>query len=119
MEAKGAIKRKLATLYLAGEREILAFANSESDLPHPILSALHPYPPPSAQSGDAQKLLNEIRADIGDCTRCRLSEQRRNIVFGVGNPSADLMFIGEAPGRDEDLQGEPFVGRAGQLLTKI
>ena len=63
--------------------------------------------------------LTAIRADIGDCTRCKLHRGRRQIVFGVGNPSADLMFVGEAPGRDEDEQGIPFVGRAGQLLTKI
>ena len=64
--------------------------------------------------------LTEIRADIGDCTRCKLHRLgRRQIVFGVGNPDADLMFVGEAPGRDEDEQGIPFVGRAGQLLTKI
>ncbi len=62
----------------------------------------------------------EIRTDIGDCTRCKLHKLgRKQIVFGVGNPNADLMFVGEAPGRDEDEQGEPFVGRAGQLLTKI
>ena len=61
-----------------------------------------------------------VRAEIGDCTRCKLHKLgRRQIVFGVGNPNADLMFVGEAPGRDEDIQGEPFVGRAGQLLTKI
>jgi DNA polymerase len=61
-----------------------------------------------------------VRVDIGDCTRCKLHGQgRKQIVFGVGNPSADLMFVGEAPGADEDLQGIPFVGRAGQLLTKI
>ena len=64
--------------------------------------------------------LAAVRADIGDCTRCKLhSLGRTQIVFGVGNPEADLMFVGEAPGRDEDLQGFPFVGRAGQLLTKI
>lgn len=64
--------------------------------------------------------LVSIRADIGDCTRCKLHAQGRSqIVFGVGNPSADLMFVGEAPGADEDAQGVPFVGRAGQLLTKI
>ena len=64
--------------------------------------------------------LTAIRADIGDCTRCKLHRLgRRQIVFGVGNPEADLMFVGEAPGRDEDEQGVPFVGRAGQLLTKI
>ena len=64
--------------------------------------------------------LAAIREDIGDCTRCKLHTLgRRQVVFGVGNPNADLMFVGEAPGADEDLQGEPFVGRAGQLLTKI
>ena len=64
--------------------------------------------------------LAAIRADIGDCTRCKLHTLgRRQIVFGVGHPDADLMFVGEAPGADEDIQGEPFVGRAGQLLTKI
>src|SRR6185295_1274436 len=62
-----------------------------------------------------------IKADIGpDCTRCKLHTLgRRQVVFGVGNPEADLMFVGEAPCADEDIQGEPFVGRAGQLLTKI
>jgi uracil-DNA glycosylase family 4 len=64
--------------------------------------------------------LAAIRADIGDCTRCKLCGLgRKQIVFGVGNPNADLMFVGEAPGRDEDLQGEPFVGRSGQKLTQI
>jgi DNA polymerase len=61
-----------------------------------------------------------IRENLGECTRCKLHTLgRRQIVFGVGNPNADLMFVGEAPGADEDIQGEPFVGRAGQLLTKI
>ena len=60
------------------------------------------------------------RTDLGDCTRCKLHGLgRQQIVYGVGNPSADLMFVGEAPGADEDIKGEPFVGRAGQLLTKI
>ncbi len=64
--------------------------------------------------------LEAIRSDLGECTRCKLSGLgRQQIVFGVGNPSAELMFVGEAPGRDEDKQGIPFVGRAGQLLTKI
>jgi DNA polymerase len=68
----------------------------------------------------ADEALAAIRADIGDCTRCKLHTLgRRQIVFGVGNPDADLMFVGEAPGADEDIQGIPFVGRAGQLLTKI
>ncbi len=69
---------------------------------------------------DPVEALRIIREDLGDCTRCRLHKQgRKQIVFGVGNPSADLMFIGEAPGADEDQQGEPFVGRAGQLLTNM
>jgi len=64
--------------------------------------------------------LTAVRTDIGDCTRCKLHGLgRRQIVFGVGHPNADLMFVGEAPGADEDIQGIPFVGRAGQLLTKI
>jgi uracil-DNA glycosylase len=65
------------------------------------------------------KSLEELRAAIGDCRRCKLWSGRTHLVFGVGNPKANLMFIGEGPGRDEDLQGEPFVGRAGQLLTDI
>ena len=65
--------------------------------------------------------LEALRLDIGpDCSRCKLHTLgRKQVVFGVGNPNADLMFVGEAPGADEDIQGEPFVGRAGQLLTKI
>jgi uracil-DNA glycosylase len=69
---------------------------------------------------DPAQALRLIREDIGDCTRCPLHRQgRKQIVFGVGNPHADLMFIGEAPGADEDQQGEPFVGRAGQLLNNM
>ena len=63
--------------------------------------------------------LEDLRTELGDCQRCKLSAGRTNIVFGVGNPKAQLMFVGEGPGRDEDLQAEPFVGRAGQLLTEI
>ena len=64
--------------------------------------------------------LAAIRDELGDCTRCKLHGQgRKQIVFGVGNPAADIMFVGEAPGADEDTQGVPFVGRAGQLLTKM
>jgi|SRR4051812_10268323 uracil-DNA glycosylase family 4 len=70
-------------------------------------------------TGDKPAALKLIREDIGDCTRCRLSQQRTNIVFGVGNTDADIMFIGEGPGADEDAQGEPFVGRAGQLLNNM
>jgi len=73
----------------------------------------------SGGSAGASETLDGIRQELGDCQRCGLARGRKNIVFGVGNPAARLMFVGEAPGRDEDLQGEPFVGEAGQLLTKI
>jgi uracil-DNA glycosylase len=89
---------------------------------------------PSASSPDIQEIhlplepsvaplsrlsLPELEAVAKQCTACRLHQGRTHVVFGVGNPHAELMFAGEAPGRDEDLQGEPFVGRAGQLLTRI
>jgi DNA polymerase len=87
-------------------------------------SAVGPVDPPGETESFAAEgtgdLLPVIRTDLGDCTRCKLHALgRKHIVFGVGNPQADLMFVGEAPGADEDIQGEPFVGRAGQLLTKI
>jgi DNA polymerase len=63
--------------------------------------------------------LAAVREELGDCRRCGLCVGRQNIVFGVGNPDAHLVFVGEAPGADEDVQGEPFVGKAGQLLTKM
>ncbi len=69
---------------------------------------------------DPVAALKLIREDLGDCTRCKLHKQgRKQIVFGVGDPHADLMFVGEGPGADEDTQGEPFVGRAGQLLNNM
>jgi DNA polymerase len=64
-------------------------------------------------------LLEELQTIALACEKCRLAKTRTQVVYGVGNPNADLMFIGEAPGRDEDIQGKPFVGRAGQLLTDI
>jgi DNA polymerase len=76
--------------------------------------------PPIPANLCAADALEHVRQKwIGDCTRCKLHSGRSNIVFGTGDPEARLMFVGEGPGRDEDLQGEPFVGRAGQLLTRI
>jgi DNA polymerase len=72
-----------------------------------------------ASGPDAEQALAALRAEIGDCDRCRLCEKRTHLVFGVGNPRARLMFVGEGPGSEEDRQGVPFVGRAGQLLNKI
>lgn len=88
---------------------------------HPItpLAGLQDTAPGEGAPRDPATALQAIRDDIGDCRRCRLCEKRTRIVFGVGSPRARLMFVGEGPGADEDVQGEPFVGRAGQLLTKI
>ena len=80
-------------------------------------SAAIPTEEPSAMA--SVHSLEELRAEIGDCQRCRLCEKRNSIVFGVGNPNAEIVFVGEGPGYEEDKQGEPFVGRAGQLLTQI
>ena len=77
-------------------------------------------PKPEQGVNDPTTALKLIREDLGDCTRCKLHKQgRKQIVFGVGNPRAELMFVGEGPGADEDAQGEPFVGRAGQLLNNM
>jgi len=85
-----------------------------ADVPSPIPMPTEPPPPASS----AESLL-QILTDIGDCRRCRLHEARNKIVFGVGNERAPLVFVGEGPGADEDAQGIPFVGRAGQLLTQM
>jgi uracil-DNA glycosylase family 4 len=97
-------RTKAAIAALVSEEESLEVANSK----------------PESHVSDPAEALRLIREDLGDCTRCRLHKQgRKQIVFGVGNPNAELMFIGEAPGADEDQQGEPFVGRAGQLLNNM
>ena len=96
-------------------------ANERGDAPEPVVDA-GPVAPAKASHYVLTPVdaLVGVRTDIGDCTRCKLHTLGRSqIVFGVGNPEADLMFVGEAPGADEDVQGIPFVGRAGQLLTKI
>lgn len=105
------------TFYRRGEApppEVCLPADSvEAAAPEPQKYTSHALP------GDKPAALQIIRNEIGDCTRCRLHEQRTNIVFGVGNFNADIMFVGEGPGADEDAQGEPFVGRAGQLLNNM
>jgi uracil-DNA glycosylase family 4 len=99
-------------------------SNAAPSTPVSALPASVPAPSASAPAPSASAprtwTLQAIREDIGDCTRCKLATLgRKQIVFGVGNPNADLMFVGEGPGADEDIQGIPFVGRAGQLLTKM
>jgi DNA polymerase len=90
-------------------------ARSKSAQATPVLQTL----PSRLELAPADDTLERILADIGDCKRCRLCEKRNKIVFGSGNPQAKLAFVGEGPGADEDQQGLPFVGRAGQLLTQM
>ena len=97
-------------------------APTASEAPRRTVVSLIPSPSQSVRTpGEGLRFLTVLREEIGpSCERCKLHTLgRKQVVFGVGNPSADLMFVGEAPGADEDEQGEPFVGRAGQLLTKI
>ncbi|MGB8580152.1 MAG: uracil-DNA glycosylase [Candidatus Sulfotelmatobacter sp.] len=99
-------------------REEMAARKSAVVIEENILETIAPKPEQGV--ADPAAALRMIREDLGDCTRCKLHKQgRKQIVFGVGNPRAELMFIGEGPGADEDTQGEPFVGRAGQLLNNM
>ena len=83
-------------------------------------AAVHPVAPTIEKSSVPQSsALVAVREELGDCTRCKLHKGRKNIVFGEGNPNALLVFVGEGPGQEEDVQGRPFVGAAGQLLTDI
>jgi uracil-DNA glycosylase len=112
-----------------GRSGTLGVSRQPSPAPAPVAEAADepptPYPtPPPVLYDEGQVMhsgrgLNALRAEIGDCQRCKLAKGRRHIVFGTGNPEANLMFVGEAPGGEEDVQGEPFVGPAGQLLTKM
>ncbi len=84
--------------------------------PAPPLAPLEaPTPPPAATA----RTLEDIRRELGDCRRCKLCSERKQLVFGTGNPGAQLVFVGEGPGAEEDVQGLPFVGPAGQLLTRM
>jgi len=85
----------------------------------PLIESQPPVRPNTTTSADKTAALAALRDEVLPCTACSLHETRNSTVFGAGNPDADVVFIGEAPGRDEDIQGEPFVGRSGQLLTKI
>lgn len=96
----------------AGKHGILSIDNSGVGVYEDLSGWGH------AQAGNLITL-EAIRKELGDCKRCKLHSGRRNIVFGTGNENAKLLFVGEGPGRDEDVKGEPFVGKAGQLLTRI
>lgn len=99
----------------AAERFVGGGGGPPGTLPLPAAARIPGGEPGAAAAGS----LEELRSAIGDCRRCKLAPHRTHLVFGVGNPRARLMFVGEAPGADEDQRGEPFVGRAGQLLTEI
>ncbi len=138
----------LAWLEAAGVREVplpLPIAQRPAASPRPERSDPPPARPPAASGGPAapaparplapapsiesaaaggekgcgSDALLAVRRDLGDCTRCKLAAGRTRLVFGVGDPAADLVFVGEGPGADEDREGEPFVGKAGQLLTRM
>jgi uracil-DNA glycosylase len=108
-------------------REILAAARSQFEYLQDLGIASQDIGSPGTQTGQqptmadspGKETLEEIREDLGDCQRCGLARSRTNLVFGVGNSNAQLVLVGEAPGREEDLKGEPFVGEAGRLLDKI
>jgi len=107
-------------LGVAGVSRDPAWRQRRADILPPTAPSAEPTQAPVRVFADRREALSAVRDEIGDCTRCKLHRLgRKQIVFGVGNPEADLMFVGEAPGADEDVQGIPFVGRAGQLLTKI
>jgi DNA polymerase len=107
-----------ATLGVTGY-EVAPVPRVRSDPPpEPAVVAGEPADLVAAEAANADTL-QALRDVIGDCRRCKLAPHRTNLVFGVGHPRAELVFVGEGPGRDEDEQGEPFVGRAGRLLTEI
>ena len=136
-QVAGEVARHLAWLRDAGVREVpvpepvtlVRPASAPAVLARPAPPAAPRPPAPAvesrpaatavAQKGCGSPDLLAIREDLGDCRRCKLAGGRTTLVFGVGAPRAELMFVGEGPGADEDLQGEPFVGMAGQLLTKM
>jgi len=132
-DSRAAIARDLAA-HLRFLREMgIESAATPAPASRPAEGASAPSPPPAPGAAPSEpglldeepyrpfrvETLEAIRADLGDCQRCALHATRTKLVFGVANPTARLMFIGEAPGADEDRRGEPFVGRAGQLLDRM
>ncbi len=123
------LRRHLAWQEADGSRTIFADRQAKAPVNQPAPTKAVPVAPPvKAQApaaapvtdSGARRTLDEIRRELGDCQRCKLCKLgRHSIVFGVGNPRAELVFVGEAPGEEEDRQGVPFVGKAGQLLTKM
>jgi len=111
-------------LALRGRSGLLGVSRTKSRRIEPAVSTAHVGPRTEGESAPSGTFvgaegLAAVRSELGDCQRCKLCTGRKNLVFGVGNPRAHLVFVGEGPGADEDEQGEPFVGKAGQLLTKM
>jgi uracil-DNA glycosylase len=120
LAAQSQVESAPESIEIESEREELAKATKAAQTSAPAAPVKIGAPLPETSPAARVSALKVIREDIGDCTRCVLHKQgRKQIVFGVGNTQADIMFVGEAPGADEDEQGEPFVGRAGQLLNNM
>ncbi len=113
------MRDELLELTVALKGRLLAYKEARGSLSELSLNGDSPQSGISDNEPKQLVSLDDIRAELGDCRRCKLHGGRTNLVFGEGNPDADLVFVGEAPGADEDMQGRPFVGRAGQLLTDI
>lgn len=111
------LRRHLAWQEADGTRTLLKDPAVAKPASAPVVARASEQPAPTVTG--AVKTLDEIRTELGDCQRCKLCKGRKQIVFGVGNPRAELVFVGEGPGEEEDKQGIPFVGAAGQLLTKM
>ena len=137
LEIVKSLKASVRELKTWGIRDFLKSAPPAASTPPPPAPVITP-DPSTLVAGDTRELfpglapktpsrppvpafqsLGEVEEFLKDCSRCRLSEQRNRLVFGVGNPRAEILFVGEGPGHDEDLKGEPFVGKAGQLLDKM
>lgn len=124
--ASASLKNYLLELQESGidglQEESLAIApiTPVPNLPEPsVTKAVAAAPPGGAATALPRETLDSVRKQLGDCHRCKLGDKRTNLVFGVGNPKARLVFVGEGPGADEDRQGEPFVGEAGRILNRI
>jgi DNA polymerase len=122
----GGVRTALAARQRSGLQGVPVRASARRSAAPAVAAAPPPVVEPRAEREEGEGAraggvasLAVVREDLGDCQRCKLAPLRTNLVFGVGNPNAHLVFVGEAPGADEDAQGEPFVGKAGQLLTKM
>ncbi|GMU60873.1 MAG: hypothetical protein AMXMBFR34_26360 [Myxococcaceae bacterium] len=113
------LRRHLAWQEQDGTRTLLKDPKAPPLFAQAPATQARPQPVPVPAAKAPARTLEEVRKELGDCRRCKLCQGRKTIVFGVGNPKAELVFVGEGPGAEEDSQGIPFVGAAGQLLTKM